>query len=102
MTAPSQSSAARVLIDARELIRQGWTKGRSHRRVFGRDCYCAGGAIGVVGAAVRDPALRKEVATRLRRAMSPAGYGIAEWNDAPERTKAEVLAAFDRAIEAAS
>jgi hypothetical protein len=27
--------------------------------------------------------------------------GVANWNDAPERTQAEVLAAFDRAIELA-
>lgn len=28
-------------------------------------------------------------------------FGIANWNDAPERTHAEVLAAFDKAIELA-
>lgn len=32
--------------------------------------------------------------------LNPVGWGssVAEWNDAPERTHDEVLAAFDRAI----
>lgn len=31
----------------------------------------------------------------------PEIYGLAQWNDAPERTKEEVLAAYDKAITAA-
>jgi hypothetical protein len=39
----------------------------------------------------------------LRDAVSPGATmrWITEWNDAPTRTHAEVLAAFDRAIKAA-
>jgi hypothetical protein len=38
----------------------------------------------------------------LRQAAGIGGdMGLATWNDAPERTKADVLAAYDKAIAAA-
>lgn len=54
--------------------------------------WCAVGAIGYVGQELIDTAFRE---------FLPEGWILENWNDAPERTHAEVLAAFDRAIELA-
>ena len=85
-----------VLIEARELIRQGWTRGQEYRRRDGKDCYCTLGAIWKAGG----------FATRAsrdaqRRIQALAGADIARWNDR-QKSKHPVLAAFDRAIEAVS
>jgi coenzyme F420-reducing hydrogenase delta subunit len=43
-----------------------------------------------------------DAVSELRKAIGlPKGRAISDWNDAPERTHSEVLAAFDKAIELA-
>lgn len=97
---------AAVLKKARELIsdEKAWTKGWFAKDERGRDvyaddpgavCFCAMGAIDRAaeecGGVDDVPALNM-----LVRALG--GTAIDLFNDAPERTHAEVLAAFDKAI----
>ena len=92
------TAVAEKLREARALIERGWTQGVFARLPNGNGtyaenrkatCFCMVGALYHVGASAR--CLRM-----LERAThtSPA----AKWNDAPERTQADVLAAFDKAI----
>ncbi len=93
---------AKALIDAPEK----WTKGAFCRSAagkavstFSRDavCFCAVGAIArleVTGVITDVRASRAEEA--LRDAIHATA--VSHWNDAPERTHAEVMAAFDKAI----
>jgi hypothetical protein len=69
------------------LIEHGWTQGYMERMVFGRRCYCLLGAVyeadgsgmpGMWGLACR------ALCGRTRQPLDL-------WNDAPRRTKAEVL-----------
>lgn len=105
--ARGQTEAIRALQDARALVEKGWTQ-----HVFARDaaggsvfeqdpravCWCASGALWVVGVNMFTDARR----VFMRANGITETVGIPEWNDAPERTQADVLAAFDRAIELAS
>jgi len=102
-----------ILIAARAKIErpQDWIQGRfalsslqnqvkpNSRRA---SCWCALGAIAAITR--EDPNdVNDEVYWLLHRAMGLPDnvMAVAIWNDAPGRTHAEVLAAFDRAIEAA-
>jgi hypothetical protein len=103
------------LVAARAKIAQGWTQ-----RVYARDardravmydspaatCWCLNGALASLAWTGPDPELVE--AYRLVRAAA-VGDGAefpfeksVKWNDAPGRTQAEVLAAFDRAIALAA
>lgn len=62
----------------------------------GAVCWCAVGAIDK--SCQGEPRLWRKAADFLGDAV---GCAIPKWNDAPERTHAEVLAAFDKAIELA-
>jgi hypothetical protein len=104
MVDPAPLSERGILVAARALIEhpEAWTKGEYARDKKGNRvspssrkaaCWCARGAI-----------------LRAAAGNIPAGFrahdrlwavirgSITRWNDAPERTHAEVLAAFDRAI----
>jgi hypothetical protein len=95
------SPVADKLREARALIERGWTQKVGARDsggtpVWGGEkaavSWCAVGAICTVGAKMAP----------FRQANNLNGWGgISVWNDAPERTQAEVLAAFDKAIELA-
>lgn len=94
--------AARALIEAPER----WTKGEFARNKEGEkchansdaaSCYCMEGAI--LSQSGKWPL--KARACAILRASLASAITIPVWNDAPERTHAEVLAAFDRAIELA-
>jgi rhodanese-related sulfurtransferase len=96
------SAVADKLREARALIERGWTQEAYSRSDDGRDalfsdaeavCWCAVGAMAEVG-------LASLCEMYFRRVIDWPG-GIISWNDAPERTQAEVLAAFDKAIELA-
>jgi hypothetical protein len=98
------SAVAGKLREARALIERGWCKeayarGTSGRKVNsqGRSavCFCAVGAINRVGKYGWDFSPERDLLKRV------VGYDPIDWNDAPERTQAEVLAAFDKAIELA-
>lgn len=100
MTVAETLRRAKALIDAPEK----WTKGEFARNAKGRPClpreaacFCTVGALVVACGPGQTSAFEKLRAhfTRL------VGGSIGTWNDAPERTHAEVMAAFDRAIEIA-
>jgi len=94
-------SVIEVLKEAREKIRQGWCQGgpaRDHRDATistGDPNACKWCLFGALMAVTDDwdgpRAAIKEF----------TGCSLAEWNDAPGRTKAEVLALLDKAIERA-
>ena len=102
--------SSEILITARALINtpERWVKGRKP------GCWCAMDAIIVAPCYVRPheamalmraiPSLAASVACNAAlKALKCAignGHEIVSWNDAPERTHAEVMAAFDRAIAA--
>lgn len=91
----------RILKAARELLSdpERWTRGAQARDRCGRPidprgptavCFCALGAIWKCGGSMAETsALFDQVIT---------GESIADWNDWPLTTHADVLAAFDRAI----
>lgn len=99
------SAVADNLRRARALIESGWTQKEYARGKSGRGvnelgnapvCFCALGAIRRVTRREWD---NTEEAKALRAAI--LGRDIIDWNDAPRRTQADVLAAFDKAIELA-
>ena len=96
-----------VLVAARKLIErpEAWTQGATARDAAGKVCSsrepsavcrCAGGAIETAS----DGDLRKflDAFEALGEQLGRFGYDVEAVNDAPERTHAEVLAAFDAAI----
>ena len=99
--------AARAKIEAPER----WTKGAYARHASGRpagpeignaDCWCIVGAVTAV-MGIKAGCLDAAICRMLSDAAGIEAYAedITEWNDAPGRTHAEVLATFDRAIAAA-
>jgi hypothetical protein len=91
-----------VLVAARELIadERNWIKGEYSRRVEGRLCYCAYGAVRTVSDAadykVFDRAWNAlESTVPDKHELSPIHF-----NDDLDTTHADILAMFDRAIEA--
>lgn len=99
--------AARAKIEAPER----WTQGKFAQTPMADEvppdsplasCWCVLGAIAAI--THDDPHdIRDEVYWPIHKAIGlPAdSLAIPAWNDAPTRTHAEVLAAFDRAIAAA-
>jgi hypothetical protein len=100
-------AVADKLREARALIERGWTQGHDAIDRAGEDidprmdeaaCWCINGALYRAGD-------RDDGAERLlEQAIGHSGEEdfelspVIDWNDAPERTQAEVLAAFDKAI----
>jgi hypothetical protein len=89
-----------VLQDALALVRQGWIKGRAKKTRYGRVCYCASGAINA--ATPLNGGLNYEAHYAVKCAAG-INYiqALYDWNDAPERTKADVISAFETAIATA-
>lgn len=105
-------TAADVLKAARDLLAKdgGWTQGQYARDIEGfmvpetsplAVCFCADGALFRARSA-EDADF--EALTRAEDALLKAAgvQNIVHWNDAPERTQAEVVALFDAAIAKAS
>lgn len=67
-------------------IEAGWTKGDFKRKIDGKDHYCTIGAID-----------HDYEAMDALRDVTKAIW-LATWNDKPSRTKAQVVAAFKKAI----
>ena len=105
-----------VLIDARSKCATGWCQHHYARDADGFEinvnaatatCWCSDGAI---LAAVREQHTIHELvhyddvlAEFERNGILPVGQrtvSTVEWNDHPDRTQQEILAAFDRAIAA--
>jgi hypothetical protein len=99
-----------ILEEAQKLVMAGWTQGAWARDNQGLPvkylvngnkavCFCTLGAIyhniesGDDGAQIGE-----ETQSRFKEAIS-SKQNIVRWNDAPERTREEVVAAFDRAIQ---
>lgn len=90
--------------EARARIAEGWVQGQLET-ADGR--CCAWGALecayddalepGLIDFTVLEDAYSKCIGTLRQRVIG--GQQIPVWNDAPERTQAEVLAAFDKMIE---
>jgi hypothetical protein len=92
-----------VLRRARGYVEQGWTQGALARDAHGAialtggrnaTCWCCHGALD--RAERHSDEVRMAAATALRSAIGTPN--VSRWNDAPGRTQAEALAAFDRAI----
>lgn len=94
-------SAVETLRKARELLTPegAWIQGTAARAADRQQvepdgsnavCWCSMGALSASGDWVR-------ARTLLLRSIG-GSRSLVDWNDAPERTHAEVLAAFDRAI----
>ena len=89
-----------LLLDAADLIeRTHWWNGKSVARP--RPAYCALTAITMAGD-THGVSLAHEAATYFSHYVGIGDQRIPHWNDAPGRTKVEVLAAYDRAIELAA
>lgn len=95
-----------ILIAAREWLTQPdrWTKGASWKNAIGGHCknrkevYCTC-VYGAISLMTEELELIENATHFLEKAVETEFAN--EWNDAPERTHAEVLVAFDRAIELA-
>jgi hypothetical protein len=98
-----------VLRKARELIStpDRWTKGYFAHDLVGTDvephedgavCFCALGALGV--SSYYEPVSWIDGAIELLETTIGC-HDLGEWNDAPERTHVDILAAFDEAIRRA-
>ena len=92
-----------TLVAARDIVSRGWCRKHYQRcgwRTWFRQQYCALGAI--MEAAGNDDAIvgagRRFAAANGMESIWLYRHAIPLWNDAPNRTKAEVVAAFDRAI----
>lgn len=80
----------KLLMAARERIERGWCQGAGRSR----EGVCA--IVALADAAEPDD---REAFTAAHLLMSRiVGGGLSDWNDAPGRTKEEILVAFDRAI----
>lgn len=108
MTAPRAASA--ILREARALIDkpEKWAQGAYGRDQYGRKiggstrravCFCAIGALNSSGGgrAAKD-ALARALPVGACVPYGRSEASVIEWNDAPGRTHAEVMDAFDRAI----
>lgn len=91
-------SCVEVLRAARKLIeRPGtWGKGHAEHPPEG-DCHCMLTALARSGSQARVDDAR----ALLESITGAREFSLHRWNDAPETTHADVLAAFDRAIQLA-
>ena len=81
-----------LLIAARERVERGWSHGSGRSR----DGVCS---IVALSDAADDLGLGLEVFLDAHMLLAGVVGGcVSDWNDAPGRTKGEVLAVFDRAI----
>jgi hypothetical protein len=89
-----------VLVEAKRLlIESGWCQGDYHKG----DTFCSVGAMSrsanrMLPAGVDLTSQFPPYRDAYIRLMKIVGGAVSLWNDQPIRTKAEVLAAFDRAI----
>ncbi|MDB5584350.1 MAG: hypothetical protein JWR80_9526 [Bradyrhizobium sp.] len=101
----NNETIARKLDEARALIERGWCQKAFARAGDGskvKVChgdavsFCSMGALDRVGAWASGPINALEAAVGVTVVAD-----VMDWNDAPERTQAEVLDAFKRAAELA-
>jgi hypothetical protein len=103
-------TAREVLMDARGRIQQGWCQGADARDADGRRVAPwspdarSWSVLGALVASEGDLDVRAHATgAELGRAVSVLAEAVGSsslqaWNDEPERTRDEVVAAFDRAL----
>jgi hypothetical protein len=101
--------AVALVLDARELIERGWCQSTPAVSETGRAVEPTStharkwSALGALIAAYRSYAPQETVARSAfalaRRALAHGAGDLTAWNDAPGRTRKEVLAAFRGAVE---
>lgn len=104
------NSVHSTLLAVRELIAvpERWVKGDWARSASGRDvfwgsekavCWCIRGAVNLVEQYSPSNSYRAQEKLALMATGKSELMALAEWNDAPQRTHADVLALLDRALE---
>lgn len=93
-----------VLRRALANVQAGWCQGRDYRYHRGHAQYCARGAIR--NADARRPYLVNSALNVLAQAIGGKpdvadGFNVVDWNDSTRRKKADVVAAFKKAIDLA-
>jgi hypothetical protein len=93
--------AARALIDTPDK----WTQNEytGFNSALGAQCYCTTGALArVYGKEPSPQSCETGPEYRALRMCLPDGpwFGVVEFNDHPDTTHADIMALFDRAIEA--
>lgn len=107
------ASVSEVLAAAADLLEKpgAWTQGVFARRENGRNagptyddavCFCAVGAVMRVVGGSRSPAYYDAFNRLNAMARRKHFMHVAMWNDAPERTQAEVVTALRQAARQAS
>jgi hypothetical protein len=104
--------AVALVLDARELIERGWCQSAPAVNQTGRAVEPTStharkwSALGALIAAYRSYAPYETAARSAfalaRRALAHRGGDLIAWNDEPSRTRTEVLAAFQSAVEGLS
>lgn len=91
------SEIADILEKAADLCAKGWVRDRAYRGSGPKDatCFCAWAAIMLGPQNARHSFDSKQVAFDL--ASELVGDNLISWNDAPERTQAEVVQALREA-----
>ena len=94
------TTTAQVLRDAKALIADPdhWIKGKNTVLNDGQICRCSAGAIRSAAIHQSDGPVSSQPAYFAMWAAT-GGPRLTAWNDHPETTHADVMAAFDRAIE---
>lgn len=92
-----------VLLDAAKLVERGWCQGVHKKHTPKGARYCLSGAINEAVDELETPPFqaRCELRDRARKAVTAAigARTLFHWNDALERTQAEVVAALRGAAE---
>lgn len=107
-----EKTVAEVLEAAASLIEPegAWTQGAYYRDANGREiyadrreaaCFCALGAIRIAGDYDASGLPDLNPAAQVLEGVLDTGVGIHEWNDAPGRTQAEVVAKLREAAAVA-
>lgn len=94
-------TSVEILTEARTLVARedGWIQNNFQKECSGQMCYCS---VGAVDKAANSNVDFSSFDRALRFLYEVTGAEVlSQWNDKPERTQAEVVAAFDKAIELA-
>ncbi len=97
--APVDSRKTQILIRAKQLVKRGWRKHAFYSGVWIFKRYCVVGAIDEAEKELHSDGPWREIVNIFQFANSIQNTSVAKCNDSYFRTKSEVLAAFDKAIE---
>ena len=92
---PTLKPWQRLLLDAADLLEKyGWCQGSYHNR---QHQFCM---VGAVWAAAKTEVLNTAVKEASNHLIEITGPDITGWNDRPERTREEIIAALRKAADA--